>query len=304
MGCPGVASGRGLPRAARPVTYAGFGDRPDEIPATFVVPVDGSDPSRRALTIAATYARRFDADLILTATAARLDGTAPSETPMWLDQAIASTRQLRTRSIVTQDDTASAIAAVIAGAAAPIVSMATRGHDTVRTAALGSVAQQVLQAVEVPVLLVGGHCAAQPISDGPLVVCHDGSPAADAILAPARVWARALGSPIVLVHVLHPPDLASGAAPPAAIASAIDFLDCAASAERVHSSHPGGAIRDLVHELDASIVALSTRGRTGLARTPIGSVATWITRERPGPLLVRRPTPLKRFSAPAGHEVR
>jgi nucleotide-binding universal stress UspA family protein len=303
MGRPGIAFRHDDQRAEQAVRYVKRADRRDEIPATFIVPVDGSEPSFRAASVAATYGGRFKADVILSAALAGAERQG-SETPGWLDQVITGIRYPRVSSMLSRDDDASdAITALIAEAADPVVCMATHGQDTPAAAALGSVATQVLREVGVPVVLVGRHYAERSFVDGPLVVCHDGSPAADAVLAPARAWARALGLLVVVVHVVHRSRVESVAAPPAAIAAAIDFLGCTHT-EVVRTSHPAGAIRDVVHEHDASLVALSTHGSTGAADTAMGSVAAWVARESPCPLLVARPLHLTQSDAQTGSEVR
>jgi nucleotide-binding universal stress UspA family protein len=114
------------------------------------------------------------------------------------------------------------------------------------------------------------------------------------VLAPASVWAHALGLPIVLVHVFHPLDVATATTPPEAIDAAHTLLGPDTRVEIVRSSYPAGAIRNLVEEVGASVVALSTHGRTGLARMTLGSVAMTVVRQSPCPALVTRPTKLTR----------
>jgi len=167
--------------------------------------------------------------------------------------------------------------------------MSTHARGVVGTAALGNVAEHVVREVGVPVLLVGPHCAEAPFEHGPVVVCHDGSPAADAILEPARVWARGLDAPIVLVHVYHPLDTATADDPQSVINPALASLGRGARAEVIAGSFAAGAIRNLAHELDASMIALSTHGHRGLSRVVMGSVASWVTREGPCPVLAVRP---------------
>jgi nucleotide-binding universal stress UspA family protein len=113
-------------------------------------------------------------------------------------------------------------------------------------------------------------------------------------LGPASAWARALDLTIVLVHVYHPLDVATATAPPASIAAAHALLGPDTRVELLRSSYPAGAIRNVVDEIGASLVALSTHGRTGLARMTLGSVAMTVVRQSPCPALVTRPTQLTR----------
>ncbi len=145
---------------------------------------------------------------------------------------------------------------------------------------------------EVPVLLVGPHCEPDPTFTDPIVVCHDGSTAADAILPIASEWARRLQVGIVVVHVFHPLDVESASAPTAAVEPALEMLRADVAAVDVHAvsnSYPVGAILDCAQTVPASMVALSTHGRTGLARMALGSVAASVIHACPRPVLVNRP---------------
>jgi nucleotide-binding universal stress UspA family protein len=259
-------------------------------PSTIIVPLDGSDYALRAVPVASWCADRFDADVVAVTSPSALSDTASTAMPVWLAELAADERYPRLRACVADDpDPVDAVATLVADHPDSVVCMATHARGVVGSAVLGSLAQHVVREVGVPVLLVGRHCTETPFERGPIVVCHDGSPAADAILAPARVWALSLDLPIVLVHVYHPLDTVTPADPTAAIRPALETLGPSARAEVVASSFAAGAIRDLAHEFDASMIALSTHGQRGLARVVMGSVASWVTRESPCPVLAVRP---------------
>ena len=170
--------------------------------------------------------------------------------------------------------------------------MATHARGPIGSGALGNVAQDVVRRVATPVLLVGRHCSVEERTGGPVVVAHDGSAAADAVLAPARAWAHAADVPLVLVYAYHPLDASTKVHPDDALATARRTLGPSARLEVVASSFAPGAIRDLAHELDASLVALATHGESGRAAVCMGRVASWVTRESPCPVLVVRPPEL------------
>jgi nucleotide-binding universal stress UspA family protein len=263
------------------------------VPSTLIVPVDGSDFASRALPIAVSIGDRFGADVVALTTPMTLGPDHASAIPDWLATLVAKVASPRVSArVAADDDPARAVAGVVATSRQPAVCMATHARGPIGTAALGNVSQQVLRSVAVPVLLVGRHCDDAMSEHGPVVVCHDGSPAADAVLAPAKAWAHALGVPLVLVHVYHPLDVPTAQDPTAAIDPAIEFLGPDVRAEVVASSFPAGAIRDLAHEADASMIAISTHGRTGAARVVMGSVAEWVTREASCPVLTVRPDDL------------
>jgi nucleotide-binding universal stress UspA family protein len=176
---------------------------------------------------------------------------------------------------------------LVSSAAAAAVCVAAQAHSPLVDVLSDDVAQQILRAVEIPVVLVGPHCRAAPV-DGPLVVAHDGTPASDVVVDVARVWSSALGVPPVLLHVrgslvAEPRDATT------VLEAALRRLGPLASLHTVHSSFPAGAIREYVHEVDAQMVAVTTRGRTGMLTASTGQTATWVVRESPCPVLVVHP---------------
>ncbi len=261
-----------------------------DVPESFLVPLDGTDFSLRAVPVAERFAAAFDADVHAFTTPQTLDEAERATSPAWLESLAARTTYPRFRaSVVEADDPTRAVVAQIGANPGSVVCMATHARGPIGSVALGNVASQVLRQIDVPALLVGPHCAEDAPRHGPMVVAHDGSAAADAVLAPARGWAHACGLPIVLVHVYHPLDVPSAEHPLDAIRPAFDFLGRETTVDVVASSFPAGAIRDLAHELDASVIALGTHGRTRAAAVVMGSVAVWVTRESPCPALVVRP---------------
>jgi nucleotide-binding universal stress UspA family protein len=139
------------------------------------------------------------------------------------------------------------------------------------------------------VLLVGRACDEHPGWRGPVLFCHDGSDAASAALVPARAWAAALDVPIELVEVFHPLDLTIAEAPDAVVNAALAVLGPDVRSHIVRSYRPADAIHDVAEEVGASLVVMSTHGRTGLARVALGTVAMAVVRTSLCPVLVTRP---------------
>ena len=272
------------------------------MPSVLVVPLDGSDFAQRAVAVACRYALAFDAEVVAVTTPQTIEEGSQVESPAWLTALTADTPDARIRTVVAAaDDPAHAVAELVAQTEGAAVCMATHARGAIGSAALGNVAQRVLREVPTPVLLVGRHCVIDDADHGPMVVAHDGSEAADAVLAPALAWASACGFPLVLVHVYHPLDVVSPERLDDAVVSAHTRLGVGARLEVVASSFPAGAIRDLAHELDASAIAISTHGHTGTASVSMGRVASWVTRESPCPVLTVRPAKLSdETAAPAG----
>jgi nucleotide-binding universal stress UspA family protein len=261
-----------------------------ELPTCFVVPLDGSDYSSRAVPVVSAWATRFDVDVFLTTTPATLDGHDRTRVPSWLESLVAGLGDARVKAIVADvGDPVAGIDALLEEHPGAVVAMATHGRGTVATIALGSVAQRIVREVRVPTMLVGRSCVPSPMT-GPVVVCHDGSDAADAVLPVARAWAKKLELPIELVHVFHPLDVASAEAPTEAVHAARDFLGAETPVHVVRDSSPANAIDAVAHRLGASLIAMSTHGRTGLARLALGSVAMGVVRASTCPILTIHPT--------------
>src|SRR5262249_50066239 len=125
----------------------------------------------------------------------------------------------------------------------------------------------------------------------PLLVCHDGSMASDAIMPVARDWAGALRTNIVLAHVFHPLDVEAAVDPEAVVGEAAARLaaDIEVELRVVRGYSPAGTIVALVDGLEPTLVALATHGRTGTARAALGRVAMAVVRRSGCPALVVRP---------------
>ena len=132
--------------------------------------------------------------------------------------------------------------------------------------------------------------ARRPGTDSPMIVCHDGSHASAAIVPVAAAWAKALGT-LRGGRPRVPPARRrerAGSRPrrstrsSAILRETLDDVDV-----RVYrDSYPVGVILELARTLPASLVALSTHGRTGLARITLGSVAASLTHASPCPVLL------------------
>jgi nucleotide-binding universal stress UspA family protein len=271
--------------------------RPDDpisagstVPTTFVVPLDGSDFALRAVPVARRFASKFGIDILAVTTPHSLDRTFRGDVPAWLAALAAEPSPVRVRPLVADVlDPADAVLAQMAAHPGASVCMATHARGTIGSGALGNVAQQILHRASVPVLLVGRHCRVDRLPSGPVVVAHDGSAAADTVLAAARAWGRAADVEIVLVHVREPLDPSAHTRADPLLAAACRRLGPSARLEVVTASFAPGAVREVAQELDASLVALATHGQTGCATVTMGRVASWITRESPCPVLAVRP---------------
>src|SRR5206468_7047376 len=102
---------------------------------------------------------------------------------------------------VEEHDVAQSIAAHLEELKADMVALCTHGRSGLRRVVSGSIAQQVLRRVAVPVLLVRPHVP--PPSDlKTLLVPLDGTAGAEAALRTANELARACGSTVRLLFVV------------------------------------------------------------------------------------------------------
>ncbi len=197
---------------------------------------------------------------------------------------------------------------------ADLVVMTTHGRGAVGRAMHGSVADQLVRALSVPVLLVRPD--AEPVAtDLPwtareIVVGLDGSRLAEAALTPSAAFARSLSVPLTLVQVIPP--LATATDPPLPFPmgyderitevrrrEALDYLENAAerlrgesitvAAVAVVNASPAGTLLDLGRPERGTLLAVATRGRGRVKRLMLGSVADKLVREAAVPVLVVPP---------------
>lgn len=190
----------------------------------------------------------------------------------------------------------------IAGGGYDLAVMATHARTGISRALLGSVAQAVLRASPVPILLLRPRqdldeslCPEQPatpIDFHRILVPLDGSEAAEEILPHARSFARATGAKLFLFRVIHGgvhkhEDWHEADQYLAAQKGRLGGHDLVAHAE-VGSGPASGAALEFIKDLRIDAVAMTTHARTGLARMLLGSVAERVLREGGVPVLTLR----------------
>jgi nucleotide-binding universal stress UspA family protein len=252
-----------------------------EVPSTIFVPVDRAELAARAATIGSRWARAFGAELVVLSVADDREHPDPDE--LVGGDAVSIDR----RTVPGREALVPAVRDATATCRASAVCVATRARSPLVDVVLDDVAQEMVRGLDVPVMLIGPHCTTEPLA-GPVVIGHDGSRDDDSVIEPARVWAAGAGLPVVLLHVHQlmipePPDSGTW------LREVRDRLGSDAAFELVRHSFPAGAIREYAREVDASLLALSTRGRTDTLTASTGSTATWVVRESPCPVLVAHP---------------
>ena len=261
-----------------------------------VVPLDGSSFAERALSPARALAHRLDATLVLLTTH-WADGTGGAQE--YLERKAAELGDARTDTIVVHDRFAPEAIELSVREADTVVCMSTHGRSGLGHAVLGSVAEEVLRNSDRPLLLVGPELerraweSAEWFRGGRLIVALDGSARAERIVPIAAEWARLLGLGIELTQVLITPlgsglrDEESGDAEHAALEEIAATIDAATNpaCEVLHGPDAAGSLLDHASRAPATLIALTTHGRTGLARVTLGSVAMQVIRRSPCPVL-------------------
>jgi nucleotide-binding universal stress UspA family protein len=253
-----------------------------------VVPLDGSSEAQRSVPIAKALAGECDAELVLVGVSSLVERTRLDlervDRGLALDARIAA---------VDGDDVVAAICDVVAQENDPSICMTTHARGRVGHALLGSVAEGLLRTASAPFVLVGPHCRATWPPGGPrMLACLDESETSNAILSPVVEWASSLGMELWLTEVFHPLDVPSAEAPNRFLDAIVERLRpelpgvkaCAA-----WSSHPAGEILRLADSLAASLIAMGTHGRRGMARVALGSVTMEVVHRARCPVLTIRP---------------
>ena len=317
--------------------------------AEILVPLDGSLVAETVLPQAVTLARALTGSLTLLRVTPPTLGAEPlaeaiqapvityRPRPVDRDQAdsylAGVAKQLEAtgvpvRIVVLRGDPATAIVQYVQEAPdVRLIAMATHGRSGMSRWVFGSVAEKVLRAATVPLLLVrpgDDGMAPPPVHALPyrtIVVPLDGSPFAEQALDQAYALAAATGASLLLVAVAPEPDefLAAevGDIPVWVLENrmaeterlqtylqqqAARLINAGLTVEiQVVAGSPATAILDSAKEAAADLIVMATHGRSGLQRFWMGSVALKVVQSAPIPvLLVRAQEARKRRAAQSG----
>lgn len=263
---------------------------------TVIVPLDGSELAEDALAPAAEVARETGATL--TPLMAVAD-EAFERHERYLERAVEGIEAAIGTPLVVPDSDAAEAIANAGEAEGSLVVMTTHGSSGVRRAVLGSVAERALRLLGNPMLLVGpAYQGEHALRGGRMLLPIDGSEPAETILAPAARWCTTFAMEPWVVTV-EDPEAATAtetshgdiveAATARRVADDLGKLGVQAQWEVLHGRHPDGPIVTYALDLPAALIAMSTHGRTGLARITVGSTAARVLHEAPCPVLVQRP---------------
>jgi nucleotide-binding universal stress UspA family protein len=296
-----------------------------------LVPLDGSSLAEQALSCALTLARGLGSELVLLRaiwippdilemldeSTVKLNGIVEqleAEANDYLRGLVEQLREagLNVRQAVRRGPAAETILDYAGWASIDQIVMATHGYSGIKRWMHGSVAERVLQAARVPLLLVrvGERDLAsdwqQPMDCRRILVPLDSSPVAEQILPTVTTVAQALEARLILfqVPISHVSGWMTGEwyLPIQGVLDTSEedaqrYLTPVADrlAERgldVATATAIGSVADCIVEFaeanQVDLIAMCTHGRTGLARWALGSVADRVLRAGGTPILLVR----------------
>jgi nucleotide-binding universal stress UspA family protein len=291
---------------------------------TLVVSLDGSTVSEAALPYAEALARASGYELALLSVVERYDPVIFTAVPAvlesimeerrdslgaYLDSLVADLegRGLQVTPVLVEGRPAEEILALADQVDAAAIVMATHGRGGTERFLVGSVADKVMRLATRPVLLVrpgeDERLYRRPVALGTVVVPLDGSDLAEAAIGPAAELAQAAGARLVLLRV-EPSVAAIGegfmlvpdfeltdeavtrvAEAYLAQASRLVPEQVAVETRAVRGPVPH-ALLDTLARMRPDLVVMTTRGRGGLRRALLGSVADRVVRSGAPVLLI------------------
>jgi len=306
-----------------------------------LVPLDGSTFAEQALPVALSLARRAGAEVELACvhvppaplyagceiiTSVDVETALREHEHNYLQdvarRATESGGQVSVSTRILDGAVGEALSARARETSANLVVMTTHGRSPLGRLLLGSIADQLVRRLDVPLLLVRPQGTPTDFTADSLprrvLVPLDGSPLAEEILEPATSLGRLMQADFLLLRIV-PPAMSSNYPMPTEAINAfgksllkqLEEQEAAARREaeaylekvarRLRSeglvvrtrvvSHdlPAAAILEQAQADTADLIALETHGRHGIARLFLGSVAEKVLRGASIPLLVQRP---------------
>jgi nucleotide-binding universal stress UspA family protein len=299
---------------------------------SILVPVDGSTFAEQAIPIALAIAKRARSKVKLVLVHRQPKEVIPLELGQDYIEARLATQKSETeyvralaarlrepmgRTVSTamlKGSVAQALGEYVKEIRPDLVVMTTHGRGALRRAWLGSVADELVRSLPIPIVLLRPgetDSSATSPSFQKILVPLDGSRLAEAVLEPAAAFARLWGAEINLVRIVYPSAMSLGA--PLDCCSgdedqpkderqeaAQNYLDkvvqwlrqlgVRASGLAVIGSWVAETLLDLTRSDGVGLVAIATHGRGGVRRLVLGSVADKLVRAAEVPVLVYRPT--------------
>lgn len=264
-----------------------------------LVPLDGSAPAEAVLALLRRMLPRQDCRLLLFHAIPFAPGANDRDAEQYLRKVSfhLTHEGYPSNYLIRLGSPAPSILDVAAQEQASLVALSTHGRSGAARWILGSVAERVLQASTVPVLVERSFPpdTSRGRPDSPrmrnILVPLDGSRHSLGVLEPVLTLARPLDAHVTLLHVTEPsPYEGRWDSPTDAMKEADHSLREACIPSRIvhRTGDPGGEILKAATEEPADLIAMTTHGRSGPSRWVFGSVTAKVLRSAPMPLLVVR----------------
>lgn len=296
---------------------------------TIMVPLDGSRYAEAAVPLARAIAERAGAELhLVMAHHSVVPGGIPEGFSVYAEKSREVEQEylkgaphrlvpgeiVRTSTTFLDGPVAEALTNFATDRQPDLVVMTTHGRGAFSRFWVGSVADQLIRSLPMPMLLVRPD--PDDTSAGPapvperIAVAVDRSGFGEAVIEPAAELGSLFGAELMLLHIVHHP--MPIAEPPVPYLVGFDeglskelesqaetYLGALAGALRedglpvVTKIAAGGdtasSILGLVEEAEAGMIALATHGESGVRRLLLGSVADKVMRGASVPVLMCRP---------------
>ncbi|HXX95281.1 MAG TPA: universal stress protein [Planctomycetota bacterium] len=278
-----------------------------------LIPLDGSETAEAILPQVQRFLRRHAAEVVLLQA---VGGIAPDfhfAVPGQHEEVNAYIRKrtfelvndgITARGLVREGRAAELILEAAESERATLIAMSTHGRTGLGRFVFGSVAEKVLRASPVPVLMVRSFPHGGPsrgrIEELPFrnfLVPLDGSDASASSIPLILRWARPLDAHVTLLHVVEPGPLAPHwPAPGAAVRETQKALTeaCIPNVLEELQGDPASEILRWSEEHETDLIVMSSHGRSGPTRWILGSVTEKVLRAATVPLVVAHRSPARR----------
>lgn len=280
------------------------------MPKTIVVPLDESENSERALPIAVTLARQLNADLLLVSVFeihpeyVRWSNTYQRDSDSYLANIASRLGPLTVSTrVLTGVDPAIEIHEALSEMDDPILVMSTHGRSGISRLVLGSKTTRIVQLATYPVIVVPPECEDYTSAVSRVLLPLDGSTFAEHAL---HVTLELFDATRPSFHLLRVVDEAwlgtqlNTRFQEALFEESEKYLDVVAgqldeagtevTSVVKASNNIAKTIATTAARTRATLIALSTHGRSGFSRFFLGSVADAVLRSATMPVLVIRPS--------------
>lgn len=286
-----------------------------------LIPLDGSETAEAILPQVQRFLRCHAAEVLLLQAVPSLAPDFHFVVPGHKEEVNAYIRKrtfelindgIPARGIVRTGNPADLILETAQTEGASMIAMSTHGRTGLARFVFGSIAEKVLRATPIPVLLVRsfpraaasrGRLEQLPFRN--ILLPLDGSEESSRVVPLVLQFARPLDAHVTLFHVSEPDPYAPHWPPPEkAVQEAARALTdaCIPNALENRQGDPASEILRFSEEHPTDLIIMGSHGRSGPSRWVLGSVTEKVLRAAMVPMIVARRTLAEAEEAPAHRE--